>query len=714
MDTQKSLQQNLEAVKRLSKTFKKFVGSAEPLLDKLTQITSQATDVTQLAPHADSSSITVQTQNNIGNPSRRDIVESSPHSGPEQVAAEVTQSPAVAERSQDPNLNRLPEILAVATRIESLIANHLNSALVNVNGAAENADRPINLAIRNTLENTALLDTQATLNTDTAVTPNSSATLEPGESNLTAALTQLPQVQSAVNSFSQLQQVLTQVESTLGVSITSKMAELAQSQLPFIGQFDEWAQQNPELAQGLSDVANGLMNNVPLMDAISPLAQQLADVPVVNQINEWAQQNPVLAQSLEDVAVGVLNNASVMDTLGPAFDQVTGTSIVAQTQQWAQENPALAQGLQDITWGMLENSKAMSIINPLMGTFSDVPILGKITSWAQGNSTLTQSIQETTAGLIENINPIERLSPLMNGFSFIGEKSAGGLAKLGQFATPLVSILGRVTSVFTGLNIAMLANPMVLIIAGIVALIAVIGLLIYKYFEPLKAAFVGLWDGFIEGIEPLLKAFEPIKALFANLGDVFNAFKELIFSAIGAAFDFVVGKVKAMMDGIANIGNTVVGFFSGLFGGEDEEDSEAETEAEQETVYTRKVRIENKVKQAAPLAVSQSTIVPQTLPASDTAEANTFSQQINRQTQTNAVNVAGADNQAQPVNNVFSNPSQLNTTSSRRAVSVGDVNISVNASPEQSSTDIAEKVKAIFENMMMDMQREQRGALFDG
>lgn len=66
-------------------------------------------------------------------------------------------------------------------------------------------------------------------------------------------------------------------------------------------------------------------------------------------------------------------------------------------------------------------------------------------------------------------------------------------------------------------NTAMLANPIGLIIIAVAAL----AFTIYKYWEPIKAFTLGMWDGLSTGLAPLAPYFEGIKAKAMALFDYF-------------------------------------------------------------------------------------------------------------------------------------------------------------------------------------------------
>ncbi len=73
--------------------------------------------------------------------------------------------------------------------------------------------------------------------------------------------------------------------------------------------------------------------------------------------------------------------------------------------------------------------------------------------------------------------------------------------------------------------IALLTTP----IGWAVMAIALAGLMIYKYWAPIKAFFAGFWQGFLEGLQPLMTT---LSSLWAMLGQIFAPLKPVIDAII--------------------------------------------------------------------------------------------------------------------------------------------------------------------------------------
>lgn len=120
-------------------------------------------------------------------------------------------------------------------------------------------------------------------------------------------------------------------------------------------------------------------------------------------------------------------------------------------------------------------------------------------------------------------------------------------------------------------NAAMMANPIGLIIVGIMALVAA-AVLIIKYWEPIKAFFSGLWNGIKSGLSSawefiktalsftplglIVQAWDPITQFFSSLW-------EGIKSMFSGAFEFISDK---LLSPIQAVKDTLGGLWDSLMG----------------------------------------------------------------------------------------------------------------------------------------------------
>lgn len=156
-----------------------------------------------------------------------------------------------------------------------------------------------------------------------------------------------------------------------------------------------------------------------------------------------------------------------------------------------------------------------------------------------------------------------KASELITKLSLWAEKNpelAGALAKMAIVGGVLLTVFGVGLAIFGGVSVA-IGNIVAVagtlsgalggagIAAGSIAapllLIAGIGLLIWKYWEPIKAFLGGMWDGFLEGIQPIMPVLDMLADTLRDILTPADASKETLdgFASAGKAVGTVLGWV---------------------------------------------------------------------------------------------------------------------------------------------------------------------------
>ena len=116
---------------------------------------------------------------------------------------------------------------------------------------------------------------------------------------------------------------------------------------------------------------------------------------------------------------------------------------------------------------------------------------------------------------------------------------------LGQtLAGGFVSNIGKAIGAIRAFNVACLFNPVGLIVAAVVAG----AFLIYKYWKPISAFFVGLFEGIKAGLEPLQPLFN---ALGVGARIIFTKIAEKL-APLSPLFEWIGSKIKDLITGIKN------------------------------------------------------------------------------------------------------------------------------------------------------------------
>lgn len=129
---------------------------------------------------------------------------------------------------------------------------------------------------------------------------------------------------------------------------------------------------------------------------------------------------------------------------------------------------------------------------------------------------------------------------ILSNFAFVKSLAALRLkASMGLALLP--ALFAKIGIAFKTLTLAFLTNPIGIVITAIAAG----AMLIYKYWDELKAFFSGFWQAVAPALKALGSAFapiiEPIKSVFSWLGSVFAP----IIDMIKAGFETIFGKSEA-------------------------------------------------------------------------------------------------------------------------------------------------------------------------
>ncbi|MTC61024.1 phage tail tape measure protein [Providencia rustigianii] len=282
----------------------------------------------------------------------------------------------------------------------------------------------------------------------------------------------------------------------------------------------------------------------------------------IGQVGQWMKAHPKMTQAL---AVGGIVIATLVTAFG-ALALAAAAVIV----------PFAAMRLSVF---MLTGSRGLGGLIPKLGSFSFglknlIPSIGKtgrsVRDWLPifGNakgavSQLSSGVMAlgrtgfasilagaaSTGGALSLLftNPLGALTALGSGIQGLATVGFGSLMTAGSNA---IGVIGG--------GFSLLLSPVGLFVAAIVAA----GVLIYQYWEPIKAFFSGFWDGFTSALAPMGAAFSATFAPFAPIFDgisnavskVWNWFKELLSpvqlsteelkscTEAGQVFGVVVGK----------------------------------------------------------------------------------------------------------------------------------------------------------------------------
>ena len=335
------------------------------------------------------------------------------------------------------------------------------------------------------------------------------------------------------------------------------------------------ALQVARLGAGTSDeAANNLSNFLAKVTAPDTLRNfQRAGIDLKRRLLELQVQgvNP-LQGSLQVIT-------EYMGRKGPqAMRQLRAAMAIKDDEQ---RKAALEQLSSAYALGELfRDRQAMAFIRPALMNAADMTRIQQGAAGASGTLARDYSDRDDTAG-----RTIERLKIMLDELRQVAfdaikanigagaGKLADGVERLMTFAKNNPALVGAMVKFGLALSVAAVALGGLLVAGGTSAmmlgnilniatklgggallggigglttpllLIAGAGLLIWKYWQPIKAFFGGLWDGFLEGIKPMQPALDMLRDTLADLLAPIEANKGTLngFATVGKVVGQVIG-----------------------------------------------------------------------------------------------------------------------------------------------------------------------------
>ncbi|MCY3511299.1 phage tail tape measure protein [Klebsiella michiganensis] len=227
------------------------------------------------------------------------------------------------------------------------------------------------------------------------------------------------------------------------------------------------------------------------------LTQNLSDV--ITAASEWVKANPRLAQTLLLVVGGALALTVAIGALSLAVGILIGPLAKLQL------GFMVLTGGRGILGAIAAFRTLGTAAGPVMASMRGWPVV--ISGIASGFGRISAILPAIRAGLLGAfLAPGAALTSLGKNLGMLMLRLTG-LPALWGMITGAVSVLGGALS--------FLLSPIGLIGAAFVAA----GLLIWRYWEPLKAFFTGLFTGVMQALSPLRDTFAAFSPILESVGD---------------------------------------------------------------------------------------------------------------------------------------------------------------------------------------------------
>ncbi|OCG45170.1 phage tail tape measure protein [Gilliamella sp. Fer1-1] len=225
------------------------------------------------------------------------------------------------------------------------------------------------------------------------------------------------------------------------------------------------------------------------------------------------------------------NLAGDMTMLHAAFENIS-VELFEKNDGWLRKT---VQGLTNLLHGFGEFLKKHPAVSKAL------VIIGA------GAATITTAFGEFAIMIMSIFGSIlmtrfilSRLGLSLGGLFTKTNIAGGGLKTLGRallsIAGSPIKTLGAALKglgfIFTSVGRAFLFTPIGLAITAIIAVIVIAALVIRKYWEPIKAWFIGFWEGLKESLSPVAEEFSYLEPFVTTIGDGFKWLGEKISSLI--------------------------------------------------------------------------------------------------------------------------------------------------------------------------------------
>lgn len=301
----------------------------------------------------------------------------------------------------------------------------------------------------------------------------------------------------------------------------------------------EYAKEGLSMEEGLSKTINSIKNAKTETEALAEV-EKLFGAKGANEMVKAIREGRF---NVEDLSASMSDySGTVSDTFNATLDPIDDSKVAMNNLKLAGSELG----------GVLQSTFA-----PML-----TALVEKLKALATWFSNLSPGMQKT---IVVVLSVITALGPLI----IIIGKLISSVGTIMTFAPKLVTAFKAVGTAFKTLGTAFMSNPIFLVIAGVVALIAIF-VTLYQKCEWFRNGVNAIWDGIKAGFTAVIDWFksipEKVKALFSK---IVNFVKENWQALLLMLVNPFAGAFKLLYDnseGFRNIVNKIVNFFKALPG----------------------------------------------------------------------------------------------------------------------------------------------------
>lgn len=339
---------------------------------------------------------------------------------------------------------------------------------------------------------------------------------------------------------------------------------------------DEFAAKFKKNGQAATQEFFDLVNKLPTEERTG-VVSSIIGLNYGGDILSVANNTELLGKNIELLGTNADGTGKYLGSMNKEFDSISSTKA-NEVQLFKNNFNVLAITLGDALLPAL--SDAITAITPLIQSFA---------SWAKQNPELIASTVKIVGGLLlanvafwgvsfAVLSVIRPIASLVTTFNRLraGITVLRNMAILGQLSPILMKLGGAlrfVGGVLRAIGLAAMANPLFIAIG----LLAVAAYLIYRNWAPIKAFFIGLWNGLksavtrgVGAIKGALASFQPLGffsrawgAVTAYFGALPARFRQYGINIIQGLIGGITAKFGALKNKVVGLASDVAGWFSG-------------------------------------------------------------------------------------------------------------------------------------------------------
>lgn len=273
-------------------------------------------------------------------------------------------------------------------------------------------------------------------------------------------------------------------------------------------------------------------------------ARKVADVQMDNLAGDLDQ----LGGAFESLVIALGGEGGVLNgTLREFAQNLTGT--IEKITDWVQKNPELVKTIGSLILKFIKLNVALFAIK-----YSVALVFGAFFGMLAHFVKFGAVMMLTNAILAKfGITFFGKFKLMGQALLFLAKNFGRAFLFLARQSIPMV------ITALANLSVALFTTP----IGWIVLAIAGAALLIYKYWQPLKAFFTGFWQGFVAGFSPAIEGFkmawQGLVEAFAPLAPIVALIKEGLSELITWLQNLFtpVQSTKAELDGLSAKGQSL-------------------------------------------------------------------------------------------------------------------------------------------------------------